>query len=111
MTSQQKIKDGPITNKSMSHRSKTKSTRLYQRPKLTKNWRLKLAPHKNAQIIFSRTRKYDIKELDLIINGIKISKYDEPKFVGIRFDRRLNFNAQIECITPKSRKEAIGFPE
>ena len=63
----------------------------------TKKWRLKLAPHKSAQIIFSRARKYDIKELEIKINGIKIPKDDEPKFLGIKFDRGLNFSAQIEC--------------
>ena len=67
----------------------------------TKLWRLQLAPHKSAQIIFSRARKFDIKEIDLIINGTKIPKDDEPKFLGIKFDRRLNFGAQINNIKSK----------
>ena len=67
----------------------------------TNLWRLKLAPHKSSHIVFSRARKFDIKEIDLVINGIKIPRDDEPKFLGIKFDRRLNFSAQINNIKSK----------
>ena len=71
-----------------------------------KLWRLQLAPHKSAQIIFSRARKFDIKEIDLVINGTKIPKDEEPKFLGIKFDRRLNFAKFIDlgtkALVPKS---------
>jgi hypothetical protein len=65
-------------------------------------WRLSLAPHKCAQIVFSRARKFDITELDLSLYGIKIPKESNPKFLGVVFDRRLNFEAQINHIRTKT---------
>jgi hypothetical protein len=49
-------------------------------------WRLSLAPHKCAQIVFSRAKKYDIKELDLKLYEIPIPKEATPKFLGVIFD-------------------------
>jgi hypothetical protein len=51
-------------------------------------WRLCLAPHKCAQIVFSRAKKFDVKELDLNLYGIRIPKENSPKFLGVVFDRR-----------------------
>ncbi len=65
-------------------------------------WRLSLAPHKCAQIIFSRARKFDVTELDLSLYGIKIPKESNPKFLGVIFDGRLNFEAQINHIRNKT---------
>ena len=66
-----------------------------------KKWRLKFAPHKCTLTIFSRARKFDLMELNIKLNGIKIPEDDEPKLFGIKFDRRLNFSAQIKNIKSK----------
>ena len=65
-------------------------------------WRISLAPHKYAQIVFSRARKYDKKELDLKLYDILIPKEATPKFLGIIFDRRMNFETQIQNIKNKA---------
>jgi hypothetical protein len=65
-------------------------------------WRLSLAPHKCAQIVFSRAKKFDIIELDVSLYGIKIPRDISPKFLGVVFDRRLNFHEQIQNIRKKT---------
>ena len=65
-------------------------------------WRLTLAPHKCSQTVFSRSRKFDITELNINLYNAKIPKENEPKCLGIKFDRRLNFGSQIKNIKEKT---------
>jgi exonuclease III len=62
-------------------------------------WRLKMAPHKCAYLIFSKNKKSGYKEnLELELYGTKINKATENnvKFLGIRFDKHFSFKNQIE---------------
>ena len=52
-------------------------------------WRLKLAPHKCAQITFSRSRSANNEDFNIRLYGELIPKDNNPKFLGIDFDRRL----------------------
>ena len=68
-------------------------------------WRLTLAMHKCVYTTF--TRKHAIDEFNLKLNN-EILPYDEnPKFLGIHFDSKLNFNKHIEYILEKCN-ERIG---
>lgn len=66
-------------------------------------WRLTLAPHKCAQIVFSRAKKFDVQELRITLYGTHIPKEANPKFLGVKFDRRLNFGEQVALIKAKAR--------
>ena len=65
-------------------------------------WRLTLAPHKCAQIVFSRAKKFDVQQLGITLYGIPIPKEANPKFLGVKFDRRLNFGKQVALIKAKA---------
>jgi len=65
-------------------------------------WRLTLAPHKCAQIVFSRAKKFDVQQLGITLYGIPIPKEANPKFLGVKFDRRLNFGEQVALIKAKA---------
>ena len=62
-------------------------------------WRLLLAPHKCQYIVFSN--KHVADEFNLTIYGQKVNKDDHPKFLGVTFDRKLNYNSQIDIIVSK----------
>ena len=61
-------------------------------------WRLKLAPQKCAQITFSRSRSANNEDFNIRLYGELISKDNNPKFLGIVFDRRLRFENHIANI-------------
>ena len=65
-------------------------------------WRLKLAPHKCAQITFSRSRSANNEDFNIRLYGELIPKDNNPKFLGIVFDRRLRFEKHIANIKKKS---------
>jgi len=65
-------------------------------------WRLKFAPHKCTQTVFSRAKRHDTKELDIKLYGEKIPVDKEPKLLGMKFDRRLNFGAQASALKTKA---------
>ena len=60
-------------------------------------WRLKMAAHKCHYIIFS---KHAIEEnaFDIKLYGTPIKNEENPKFLGITFDKHLTFRAHIEYI-------------
>ena len=61
-----------------------------------------MAPHKCAQIVFSRAKKFDVQQLGITLYGIPIPKEANPKFLGVKFDRRLNFGEQVALIKAKA---------
>ena len=54
-------------------------------------WHISLAPHKCAQITFSRSNNNEHDDLDIKLYNQKIPYDPSPKFFGITFDKRLNF--------------------
>ena len=62
-----------------------------------------MAPHKCNYIVFSNNKFHqeeedlDIKLL-ININGVNINKSDKPTFLGIRFDKYLSFNNQLDYL-------------
>jgi hypothetical protein len=62
----------------------------------TNSWRLTLAPHKCQYIVFTNGQTVD--EFSLKLYGHELEHVDCPKFLGIRFDRKLTFSNQIEHI-------------
>jgi len=68
-------------------------------------WKLNFAPAKCNFTIFSKTLiKRDIELLNLQIYGNNIIYEPNPRFLGITFDKNLNFDAHIEEI----KKTCIG---
>lgn len=67
----------------------------------TSLWRLCLAPHKCAQVIFSKAASTAHDDLDLNIYGQKIPYDPSPKFLGIIFDPRLKFDKHLELMKEK----------
>lgn len=67
--------------------------------KWANEWRLSLAPHKCQYIVF--TNKHVADEFNLTIYGQKVTKDEHPKFLGVTFDRKLNYNSQIDIIVAK----------
>jgi hypothetical protein len=61
-------------------------------------WRLKMAPHKCNYLVFTNSNRDDSNELNLILNGTKLTTDNSPTFLGIRFDHHLTFNNQIEYL-------------
>ena len=60
-------------------------------------WRLKMAAHKCNYIVFSKHEmEKNVFKIRLYDTMIKIE--ESPKFLGIRFDRRLTFQNQIDYI-------------
>jgi hypothetical protein len=64
-------------------------------------WRLTLAPHKCAQIIFSKARDLRNDSLALTLYGEPIPRESNPKFLGIVFDSRLKFDVHVEKLKIK----------
>jgi hypothetical protein len=70
-------------------------------------WRLKLAPHKCSQVIFTRNKRTGKKGeknnhgLNIKIYGVQVPIDDSPKFLGIKFDKRLTYKEQINHIKDK----------
>lgn len=58
---------------------------------------MSLAPHKCNFIAFGRNK---VDDFDISLDGIKLktadSNTDEIKFLGLRLDKHLNFNKQVE---------------
>ena len=54
----------------------------------------------NANRLFSAEQENSTLK-NIKLNGIKIPEDDEPKLLGIKFNRRLNFSAQIKNIKSK----------
>ena len=63
-------------------------------------WRLTLAPHKCAHIVFSKARDHD-DVMDLKLYGTNIPWDSAPKFLGIVFDTNLAFDNHLTSILKK----------
>jgi hypothetical protein len=64
---------------------------------LLNRWRLKMSPAKCSYIVFSKsTRK--TKKFNFKLYNQNISYNPKPTFLGITFDKRLNFKYQVENI-------------
>jgi hypothetical protein len=57
-----------------------------------------MAPHKCNYLVFTNSNRDDSNELNLILNGTKLTTDNSPTFLGIRFDHHLTFNNQIEYL-------------
>ena len=64
-------------------------------------WRLSLAPHKCAQITFSKSVNRNNEALDLVIYGESVPYENNPKFLGITFDRNMTFKKHFENLEKK----------
>ena len=65
-------------------------------------WRLSLAPKKCCQITFSRAQNKEEDILNITLYGEKIKSDPNPKFLGVVFDRKLNFESNVEAIKKKT---------
>jgi hypothetical protein len=66
-------------------------------------WRLSLAPHKCAQITFSKSKNHSLDKMRLNLYQVEIPEDQSPKFLGIIFDRRLNFSNHLNSLDAKIR--------
>lgn len=63
------------------------------------SWRLSFAPKKCNYIVFSNAKKEnDSNKFHIELNNQIIATCDNPKFLGIRFDKRLTFVNQINYL-------------
>ena len=67
-------------------------------------WRLSLAPHKCAQITFSKAKDNLRDKMKLKLYGDDIPEDLNPKFLGIVFDRKLNFSNHLNSLDTKVRE-------
>ena len=67
------------------------------------DWRLSLAPHKCAQITFSKARSnVNISDImNIKLYGQNIPSEKNPKFLGVLFDSKLNFEPHFKSIKKK----------
>ena len=82
-------------------RTSVKQIQLYldRIEKWLKSWRLMMAPHKCNYIVFSNSKSHQEEEdLDIKLLGVNINKSDNPTFLGIRFDKYLSFNNQLDYL-------------
>ena len=66
-------------------------------------WRLSLAPHKCAQITLSKARDNSEDKMLLKLYNVEVQEDQSPKFLGIVFDRRLNFSNHLNSLDTKIR--------
>jgi hypothetical protein len=66
-------------------------------------WRLSLAPHKCAQITLTKARDVAHDGLSLKLYNKDIPEVENPKFLGIVFDRKLKFTAHVDNLDEKIR--------
>jgi len=66
-------------------------------------WRLTLAPHKCQQITFSKARDITQDRMTLKLYNTEIPEENKPKFLGIIFDKKLQFRDHIESLDKKIR--------
>jgi hypothetical protein len=66
-------------------------------------WRLSLAPHKCAQITLTKAKDSHKDKMTLRLYGDEIPEDLNPKFLGIVFDRRLNFSNHLNSLDAKIR--------
>jgi len=64
-----------------------------------KSWRLIMAPHKCNYITSQKKSNHENEDLDITLFGININKFDNPTFLGIRFDKYLSFKNQLSYLT------------
>jgi hypothetical protein len=69
---------------------------LAELEKWTNLWRLTLAPHKCQYMVF--TNGHTVDDFSLKLYGHELEHIDCPKFLGIRFDRKLTFEYQADHI-------------
>ena len=65
------------------------------------NWRLTLAPKKCSQITFTKAKNTKNDEMNIELYGEKIKTEINPKFLGVVFDCRLNFTANVLAVKKK----------
>jgi hypothetical protein len=75
-------------------------------------WRLTIAEHKCSYTTFSK--KIYLDEFTLMLNGKKIEYEQNPKFLGVTFDPRLNFlkhiqNIESKCLERLGVLKALAF--
>ena len=66
-------------------------------------WQLSLAPHKCAQLTFTKATITAADDLNVKIYNVRIPYDPHPKFLGIIFDARLSFSKSNEYIKEKVR--------
>jgi hypothetical protein len=67
-------------------------------------WRLKMAPHKCNYIVFTNNTKQVNNQLQLKLNNQFIPLSQDPAFLGIRFDKNLNLENQINYLSESCSK-------
>lgn len=65
------------------------------------DWRLTLAPKKCNQITFSKAKSTNNDEMNIKLYDQPITSENNPKFLGIVFDVRLNFAAHLQAVKKK----------
>ncbi|RMZ94361.1 RNA-directed DNA polymerase from mobile element jockey-like, partial [Brachionus plicatilis] len=66
-------------------------------------WKMKISIEKSCSVVFSRYKK-ESDNLNLKIYGNKIVSQKEIKFLGIKFDSKLNFNILVDEIKERCNK-------
>ena len=70
--------------------------------KWTARWRIELEPSKSNFIVFSRCPTHRKLRLNLKLHGEKMKESDDLRFLGIRFDKRLDWSKQVEELIAKT---------
>ncbi|RNA02478.1 RNA-directed DNA polymerase from mobile element jockey-like, partial [Brachionus plicatilis] len=66
-------------------------------------WKMKISVEKSCSVVFSRYKK-ESDNLNLKIYGNRIVSQKEIKFLGIKFDSKLNFNILVDEIKERCNK-------
>ncbi len=71
---------------------------------LTK-WKLKINPDKTQAIYFTRRRKQEfLPNRKLTVNNIEVEWLTQVKYLGITFDKKLNFSNHVTNVIQKTQK-------
>lgn len=68
-------------------------------------WRLKINPDKTQAIYFTRRRKQKfLPNRKLTVNNIEVDWLTQVKYLGITFDKKLNFSQHVTNVIQKTQK-------
>ena len=91
------------TNKCPDAAARLVQLALRQAEWWSSTWKLPLQPTKCTTIVFSR--KYVAPTVRLYLDGAQLEVVNEAKYLGVNFDRKLNFRRHFrEVVTTAERR-------
>ena len=68
----------------------------------TAKWRIKLAPEKSVCVLFSRRPTHRRMTMNLNLMGEKIKRVESHRFLGVKFDEKLDWKIHVEGMIGRS---------